>query len=272
MNRAGVGTTAGRSGLVGGLMALMCLACVARTGMADVADVVWTSPSTNSAGSMPLGNGDIGVNAWVEPSGDLLLYVGKTDAWSENGRLLKLGLVRVSGLLNPQQDFQQKLNLKKGTIEITSGQGVNATSLNLWVDANNPAIQVDAESQSSRTINVKFEPWRTADRQLTSAEIHSAYGLHGNNPNPVIMTADTVVGGHANRIEWYHRNESSIWTQNLQTIDLDPSETVGIDPLLHTTFGAAIEGANLSNLDEKTLRSTVPSTTHSITIHPLTSQ
>ena len=34
---------------------------------------------------MPLGNGDIGVNAWVEPSGDLLFYVGKTDAWSENG-------------------------------------------------------------------------------------------------------------------------------------------------------------------------------------------
>jgi hypothetical protein len=27
---------------------------------------VWDSPSKDCAGSMPLGNGDIGVNAWVE--------------------------------------------------------------------------------------------------------------------------------------------------------------------------------------------------------------
>ena len=53
-------------------------------------DVVWDSPSANASGSMPLGNGDVGVNAWVEPNGDLLFYVGKTDAWGDNGRLLKV--------------------------------------------------------------------------------------------------------------------------------------------------------------------------------------
>jgi len=57
---------------------------------------VWDSPCEYSSGSMPLGNGDIGVNAWVEKSGDLLFYIGKTDTWSENGRLIKLGKVRVS--------------------------------------------------------------------------------------------------------------------------------------------------------------------------------
>jgi hypothetical protein len=54
----------------------------------------WTTPSKNSSGSMPLGNGDIGLNVWVEEGGDLLLYIGKCDSWDENGRLLKLGRLR----------------------------------------------------------------------------------------------------------------------------------------------------------------------------------
>lgn len=38
-------------------------------------NVVWDSPSANAIGSMPIGNGDMGLNAWVEPSGDLLFAV-----------------------------------------------------------------------------------------------------------------------------------------------------------------------------------------------------
>src|SRR5690606_41162744 len=56
----------------------------------DQYNPVWDTPSEFSSGSMPLGNGDVGVNAWVEKSGDLLFYIGKTDTWSENGRLLKV--------------------------------------------------------------------------------------------------------------------------------------------------------------------------------------
>ncbi|MEN6603290.1 MAG: DUF5703 domain-containing protein, partial [Bryobacteraceae bacterium] len=45
-------------------------------------DVTWDSPSRDSSGSMPLGNGDIGLNLWVEEGGDLLFYISKTDALS----------------------------------------------------------------------------------------------------------------------------------------------------------------------------------------------
>ena len=62
-------------------------------------NVVWTTPSEDSRGSMPLGNGDIGLNVWVEKSGDLLFYISKADAWSDDVQgpkgLLKLGRVRV---------------------------------------------------------------------------------------------------------------------------------------------------------------------------------
>ena len=38
----------------------------------DRLNVVWETPSENSFGSMPLGNGDIGMNVWTEPNGDIL--------------------------------------------------------------------------------------------------------------------------------------------------------------------------------------------------------
>ena len=54
-------------------------------------NVVWDSPSKDASGSMPLGNGDLAVNVWVEESGDLLLLIAKSDAWDENSINLKLG-------------------------------------------------------------------------------------------------------------------------------------------------------------------------------------
>jgi hypothetical protein len=71
-----------------------------KTTVADY-NIAWTTPGMNSQGSMPLGNGDIGINAWVETSGDLVFYLSKTDAWCENGQLLKLGQIRVSLSPNP---------------------------------------------------------------------------------------------------------------------------------------------------------------------------
>ncbi|MEI6680418.1 MAG: DUF5703 domain-containing protein [Mariniphaga sp.] len=34
-------------------------------------DIVWTTPSDNSSGSMPLRNGDLGVNVRIVKTGDL---------------------------------------------------------------------------------------------------------------------------------------------------------------------------------------------------------
>jgi len=49
----------------------------------DSFNVVWTEPGPGSAESMPLGNGDVGLNLWVEPGGDLVFYISKTDAWGD---------------------------------------------------------------------------------------------------------------------------------------------------------------------------------------------
>ena len=70
----------------------------------DACNVVWDTPSKEHNGSMPIGNGDIGMNVWVDTGGNLWLLLSKTDAWSENCRLLKLGRVRVRLTPNPFVD------------------------------------------------------------------------------------------------------------------------------------------------------------------------
>lgn len=77
---------------------------------------------------MPLGNGDIALNAWVEEGGDLLFYISKTDAWDENARLLKLGRIRVSADPGPYpgaERFEQRLDPATGTLTVTVAKGRN---------------------------------------------------------------------------------------------------------------------------------------------------
>ena len=56
---------------------------------------------------MPIGNGDVALNVWVEPrpddakNEDLLFYIAKADSVNENSQLLKLGRVRISFDPNP---------------------------------------------------------------------------------------------------------------------------------------------------------------------------
>jgi hypothetical protein len=146
-------------------------------------NVVWNSPSANSLGSMPLGNGDIGINLWVEENGDLLFYLSKTDAWSENARLLKLGKIRLSLSPNPfktGKPFLQELILKDGMVHITAGINKELVAIDIWIDANHPVVELDVKSELPMSAKVTMEPWRTERRQIADKnEIHSAYGIHG---------------------------------------------------------------------------------------------
>ena len=54
-------------------------------------DVIWNTPGKNSADSMPMGNGELGINLWVEENGDLLFYLGRNDAYSAVSQLCKVG-------------------------------------------------------------------------------------------------------------------------------------------------------------------------------------
>ena len=217
-------------------------------------NVTWDTPSKDSSGSMPLGNGDIGLNVWMEESGDLVFYIGKTDAWSESVRLLKIGRVRVRLAPNPfvaGAPFRQTLDLAKGEIVISGGKPEAPCTLRIWVDANNPVIRVEAESKQRFNFLAFYERWRDQQRRLEGVEAESAYGLDGG-PEPIISYPDSIVAAGDDRVTWYHRNAKSAWPGIMQLQGL--TEFSRIDPLLNRTFGALMTGDGLTRMNPTALR------------------
>ena len=207
---------------------------------------------------MPLGNGDIGLNVWVEESGDLVFYIGKTDAWSESARLLKLGRVRVRLSPNPfgsGQPFRQTLKLSTGEILIEGGKPGGEMKLRVWVDANHPVIRVESDATQNTEMQVIYERWRDQQRRMEGQELASAYGLD-QGPEPVIVYGDTIQQDVANRVVWYHRNVRSYWPGIVKLQGMFDFASAFDEPLLHRTFGAAMEGEGFSKINPTTLRST----------------
>jgi len=238
----------------------------------DDCNVIWDSPSKNSLGSMPAGNGDIGINLWVEENGDLLFYLSKTDAWSENARLLKLGKLRLSLSPNPfktGEPFIHKLILEDGIIHIDAGKPENKVSIDVWVDANYPVVELDVKSRKKITASLITEPWRLEQREIAdnSPELHSAYGLKS-----AIVEKDTILEDDNENIIWAHRNERSIWKDNLTMQGLEGFIKKGRDPLLHNTFGGLIHSDKLKKTTPTKLETKEAVTDFSVSVFALTAQ
>jgi hypothetical protein len=234
----------------------------------DSYNVVWDSPSKDSSGSMPLGNGDIGLNLWVEENGDLLFYISKTDAWSENARLLKLGRVRLRLTPSPftaGQPFKQTLSLHSGAIQIEAGK----TKLHIWVDALNPVIRIEADTQQPTQIQAIYERWRDQPRVLEGDETSSAYGLDGG-PEPIQSLGDSISQEIADSVVWYHRNTKSPWAGILKQQGLGELAKSLEDPLLGRTFGALMQGEGFARINATTLRSKAPSRQQALSVYALT--
>jgi len=210
----------------------------------DDCNVSWDVPGPTSAQSMPVGNGDIGLNVWVEANGDLSFYIGKTDAWNQDVQgdhgLLKLGGVHISlnpsvlgqGIPGQSVPFAQVLKLHEGEIQITEGSGNDAVVFRVWVDANHPVIRVEAKSGQPVALKVTLDDWRIA--------------------KPENKTTEMILPDQANRIAWYHRNDAN-----------------GEPHVANLTFGAVIKGDGFTSQDPATLQSAA-ATSQLISIYPLT--
>jgi len=214
----------------------------------DPYDVQWDIPGPGSSAAMPLGNGDIGLNVWAEPNGDLAFYISKTDAWGgeidrsmdpwmqQGGVLMKLGLVHVSVSPNPLTagaPFRQTLRLHEGEILIREGEGPVAVQLRVWVDANHPVIRVETTSSHPVSVKVRLDDWRLGQ-------------------------GDTILPDQSGRITWFHHNPP------VGDSLLADAHLAGIQ------FGAFIKGNGLVRKDLATLEGGRPLTRQVISIYPLT--
>ncbi|MCP5517785.1 MAG: hypothetical protein H7A45_11090 [Verrucomicrobiales bacterium] len=265
--------------LLGLLLLALPSACAATI---DDSNVVWDSPSADHHGSMPLGNGDITLNAWATADGAVQFYIGKTDAWSDNARLLKVGKVEVRLEPNPfasGMSYRQELNLREGAIDITTEENVagsqapskRATKIRAWVDANHPVIHVTAESATPVTATAAFVLWRTNRHELAELQVSDVL-LNRSKPDqmeaPTFVEPDTILTGMPDRIGWYHHNTKSVGPALMARMQ----GLTGFsqpDPLLHRTFGAVITAEQGQRVDDQHLCSP-RGTTHKFSIFVLT--
>ena len=205
--------------------------------------VSWTTPSADARGSMPLGNGSTALNAWVEPSGDVVFYIARDDAFCGDISgpsygaygLAKVGRVRCSFQPSPfaaGPSFRQTLSLNDGSLTV---EGADGARLRLWVDAHHPVIRVDADTPVPTTATVAIDSWRIEDTPLCAA--------------------DTILPPTADRIAWQFR-----------------SRDTKAAPLIGLTTGAAIVAEGLMPRDATHLAGASPRTFHRIQVVTETAQ
>jgi len=237
-------------------------------------DVVWNSLGKNENSSMPLGNGDVALNVWTEQNGDIILLIAKSDAWSENGQLLKLGRIRVSLKPNPftnSTSFTQTLRLETGDVELRTGNNF----VRVWVDANNPAVHLQAQTEAPVELKATSEVWRTKKYYLDAHAISQTelgFFEWGNDPDGLTFYPDTILPAKNNRVSWCHFNIQSIYPLVFEKEHLKSLLPKYPDPLLHRCFGLTMKGEHLVSSDDQTLKSSKTSNSQQLDIYALTGQ
>lgn len=235
---------------------LVLWGCARRTPSVSVYDEIWTTPSLDESGSMPLGNGEIGTNVWADSSGRVWLYIARTDAWDAYCTLLKVGLIKIAITPNPfgqTARFEQKLDLQNGEIYLLGHADGKALRMVISVDANEPVIDIDYQSDFPLNLAVETVIWRDKRRSLADNERHRAYGWI-NSGGPIWDEPDSLLHSDAAELIWLHHNSSSIWSETLRRQGMEQWLSNHSDPLLNRTFGALVMGSDLEKANSHTLK------------------
>jgi hypothetical protein len=236
-------------------------------------NVVWNTPSQNSGGSMPLGNGELGMNAWVEESGDLLFYLSRTDAISEWERLMKLGRIRVALSPNPFEKgnpFVQTLLLNDGVIEIKAGKEGQQTVIRLFLDTSYNVAYMTFESELPRKITVTAESWRRQPHIITKEEAHSAYIINDFPQGYVFEESADIFLPDKNAVAWCHYNKGSqLFDLTMHHQDLSEYAKNFPDPVSNRIFGVYMTGKDFIKMSDSTFstKGTVKQASLKITTH-----
>ena len=207
---------------------------------------MWTSQSDNSAGSMPCGGGDIGLNVWVE-KGDLLFYISRSGTFDENNTLLKQGRVRLKLSPNPfdaDADFKQELILKEGYVQISGKKGNLETTLKVWVDVFKPVVHLDIKSNQKTIAEAAYESWRFEDRLTKGKENNQ--NSYKWAPRGEMKTFKDSIAFKQHEVVFYHENkEESVFDVTVKQQGLGANKAKLYNPLKNLVFGGSMKGTDM---------------------------
>jgi alpha-L-fucosidase 2 len=186
-------------------------------------DVVWTSPSKDASGVMPLGNGDIAAGVYAIENGDLYLLLAKNDAFNYAGEIYKTGRVRVSLDPNPFKagaPFRQILDLATGAIVIEA----DGVRIRVWADANRPVFHVQIASPKPAAVTVGPEFWKRLD----------------GTKDESFQRGD--------KLYWYFAvGDRSVYTEDLEFYQVPHMASKFEDPYRFNTFGHLLESPDMGS-------------------------
>lgn len=194
--------------------------------------VRWDSPSDDAWESMPLsGRKGAGANVWVQ-DGSVWLYLGHSAAYDEDGRLLKLGAIR----LTPKDSslvhfitFQQELDINTGAISIRA-VGKRKEYIQFHIYFLGEDLVVEKRSSQPSPLDLSVGSWR--DETKDSLYLDMGKRVH-------TIRADSFWTGNRG-MRWHHYNGA--YHSVLQTELRTQKFTGGIvqNPGVNNVFGAAI--------------------------------
>jgi len=220
-------------------------------------NVVWDTPSKDSNGSMPIGNGDIGLNAWVDQKGQICFYISKTDSWDENGRLVKIGKVNITTepvIVFQGSEFKQELDLLTGTILISSKGMIGGKQVNLnfrlWVDANHPVVQLSYMGSVPLKMRADVELQKKHQiKEVVYSDLMQDPSNGSQMRHPVFVEQDSILCGLKDKVIWFHHNKK---TDGFDFVAKQQglSEFYQSDPLESRTFGALLTGSGSNRISD----------------------
>ena len=226
--------------------------------------VAWDSASETLGGTMPLGNGELCVNAWFEPQARVQLVFGRTDSWDEFGRLAKVGAVEVNFLgdgFDPSlaEPFKQTFDASTGMIDVAFGPEGKETRVKLWIDTNRPVAVVEVDSDLEISPRARLRYWRYADGVTIPAPEVSDVFWRSADGEKVHVRPDVILESEAlkdqNRICIYQRNQKQkYFDENIKTQGLEDYPGMK-DPYVDRTFGLIACGTTAVWQDKETLAS-----------------
>lgn len=174
---------------------LACFCCIyGQTGISKKYNIVWNTPSKDALESMPLsGRKGTGANVWVQ-DGALWIYLAHNGAYDEEGRLLKLGCIRIApiSIYLGANGFKQELDLATGAINISQP----GLKISLWFAGETLIYEFNADKPLA--VNVAYANWRDKPRDSVRLDMFRFAKL----------TADSIRPDNKS-VFWYHRNSNA---------------------------------------------------------------
>lgn len=171
-------------------------------------DYRYSGPMPSSLHSIPLGNGDFGVNFWMEGE-TLYLLLSKTDAFNEWCDLLKLGLVKITCDSGVLQNPEFHLSLYDGVLNLRT-DGASA-----YCFAGKEGVSLCFETRQDAAFTAEIVNYRANSLKMPFETVGFCSAMPYGHPE-LEQSADCCGRLLENTVYQYHRNEWSCYPYSLE--------------------------------------------------------